>query len=143
MLSHDHARLDDPKVPEDRELMALIGYGSYDSEAHKPRDAEIFDEYFETLSPKGHRSTKSQRRLMRELSCAWTKRAIGEFTTWVLSVTGFPKFTMTRTPLMKSITSYDGGCVTEQPNAPGHVILITIGPGSFTRCRFLHGRMVT
>lgn len=53
MLSHDQARLDDPKVPEDRELIALIGYGSYDSESHKPRDAEIFDEYFETLSPEG------------------------------------------------------------------------------------------
>jgi hypothetical protein len=31
--------------------MALVGYGSYDTESYKPRGIEIFDEYFETLQP--------------------------------------------------------------------------------------------
>jgi len=34
-------------------FMALVGYGSYDTESHKPRGAEIFDEYFETLYSEG------------------------------------------------------------------------------------------
>ena len=33
--------------------MALVGYGSYDTESYKPRGTEIFDEYFETLYPEG------------------------------------------------------------------------------------------
>ena len=33
--------------------MALVGYGSYDTESHKPRGAVIFEEYFETLYPEG------------------------------------------------------------------------------------------
>jgi hypothetical protein len=33
--------------------MALVGYGSYDTESYKPRGTEIFDEYFETLQPEG------------------------------------------------------------------------------------------
>jgi hypothetical protein len=33
--------------------MALVGYGSYDTESYKPRGAVIFEEYFETLHPEG------------------------------------------------------------------------------------------
>jgi hypothetical protein len=33
--------------------MGLVGYGSYDTESHKPKGTEIFDEYFESLYPEG------------------------------------------------------------------------------------------
>jgi hypothetical protein len=41
------------RVVKHYQIMALVGYGSYDTESHKPRGAKIFDEYFEALYSEG------------------------------------------------------------------------------------------
>jgi hypothetical protein len=45
--------LQEARLPGSISCMGLVGYGSYDTESHKPRGTEIFDEYFETLYPEG------------------------------------------------------------------------------------------
>ena len=63
--------------------MALIGYGSYDTESSKPRGVKTFAEYFETLYPEGadqyqeSESTGARAELRLDEDGNWWARYLG------------------------------------------------------------------